>query len=117
MLSSLRDRMEPESPAGADESLDLLVKHALRSHTPNTPVPSTSNVWSKLSRRVRGPFGKMAVEGPAASGDELAMLGSNGTPFSVGDDRRSPLPSGNSQEASDQHNAMFHMAKEAIQLT
>jgi hypothetical protein len=115
MLSSLRDYIEPE--AESDESLDLLVKHALKSHTPHTPVPSTSNVWSKLSRRVRGPFGKMAVEGPAASGDELAVLGPNGSPFSLGDDKRSMLPFGNSQETSEQHTAMFHATKEAIQMT
>jgi hypothetical protein len=109
--------MEPVGAGDGDESLDILVKHALNTHTPQTPVPSTSNVWSKLSRRVRGPFGKMAVEGPAATGDNLSTLGSGGVPFAVGDDKRSPLPAGNSQEASDQHTAMFHSAKDAIQLT
>ena len=117
VLSTLRNHMEPLGAGEADESLDILVKHALNTHTPQTPVPSSSNVWSKLSRRVRGPFGKMAVEGPAASGDSLAALGSGGVPFAVGDDKRSPLPSSNSQEASDQHTAMFHSAKDAIQLT
>lgn len=117
VLSTLRDRIEPGGQADGDESLDILVKHALKSHTPQTPGPDTNNVWSKLSKRVRGPFGKIAVEGPAAQGDDLARLGSNGVPFSVGDEKRSPLPSGNSQEASDQHTAMFHTAKEAIQLT
>ncbi len=117
MLSSLRDHVETEREAEANESLDLLVKHALKSHTPQTPVPNTNNVWSKLSRRVRGPFGKLAVEGPAANGDDRAILGPNGAPFSVGDEKRSPLPSGNSQEASDQHTAMFHTAKEAVHLT
>lgn len=117
VLSTLRNRMEPLGVVENDDSLDILVKHALNTHTPQTPVPSSSNVWSKLSRRVKGPFGKMAVEGPAASGDNLAALGSGSVPFAVGDDKRSPLPSGNSQEASDQHTAMFHSAKDAIQLT
>lgn len=117
MLSTLRDRMEPANHTDGDESLDLLVKHALKVHTPQMPARSTNNVWRRLSKRVTGPFGKMAVEGPAASGDELAMHGSNVGPFAVGDEKRAPLPSGNSQEASDQHTAMFHTAKEAIQLT
>ncbi|HEY0071791.1 MAG TPA: hypothetical protein VGE04_17645 [Chloroflexia bacterium] len=115
VLSTLRNRMEPAGATEGDESLDILLKHALNTHTPETPVPSTSHVWSKLSRRVRGPFGKIAVEGPAASGQGLSTLGSGAVPFSVGDER-SAMP-GNSQETSDQHTAIFHIAKEAIQLT
>ena len=117
VLSTLRNHMEPAGGSDGDESLDILVKHALNTHTPETPTPSTNNVWTKLSRRVKGPFGKIAVEGPAASGRELGMMGSGSVPFSVGDDKRAPLPSSNSQEASDQHTAMFHSAKDAIQLT
>lgn len=116
VLSTLRDRIELAAPVENDESLDLLVKHALHTHTPQAPAPGANNVWSKLSRRVKGPFGKIAVEGPASSGDPLASLGSGGVPFSVGDDKKSPLPSRNSQETSDQHTAMFHSAKDVIQL-
>jgi hypothetical protein len=97
--------MEPAGGGESDETLDILVKHALNTHTPETPTPSTNNVWSKLSRRVKGPFGKIGI------------MGSGTVPFSVGDDRRAPLPASNSQEASDQHTAMFHSAKDAIQLT
>ena len=117
VLSTLRNHMEPVGATDGDESLDILVKHALNTHTPETPAPSTNNVWRTLSRRVKGPFGKIAVEGPAAPGRELGMLGSGVLPFAVGDDKRAPLPAGNSQEASDQHTAMFHSAKDAIQLT
>ncbi len=117
MLSRVRDRIELAARADGDESLDILVKHALNTHTPQTPAPSTNHVWSKLSRRVRGPFGKLAVEGPATSGEPMAAIGSGAVPFAVGDEKKTPLPSSNSQEASDQHTAMFHTAKEAIQLT
>ncbi len=117
MLSTLRERIEEASAPDADESLDLLVKHALKSNAPQTPAPNSNNVWSKLSRRVRGPFGKMAVEGPECSGSDMSVLGPNGAPFSVGDETRSMLPSGNSQEVSDQHTAMYPTAKEAIQLS
>jgi hypothetical protein len=116
MLSSLRGRLETNDVTDGDESLDLLVKHALKSHAPQMPTPSSNNVWSKLSKRVRGPFGKIAVEGPAASGDELAINGPNISPFAVGDEKRTPLPSRNSQEASEQHTALFPTAKEAIHL-
>jgi hypothetical protein len=117
MLSTLRDRIETVGASDADESLDLLVKHALKSNAPQTPAPNTNNVWSKLSRRVKGPFGRMAVEGPEGSGSEMSVLGPKGAPFSVGDETRSPLPAGNSQEVSDQHTALFPTAKEPIQLT
>ncbi|MDQ3930878.1 MAG: hypothetical protein M3328_17245 [Chloroflexota bacterium] len=117
MLTNLRDRLDAVGASDAEESLDLLVKHALKAHTPQTPAPNTNNVWSKLSRRVRGPFGKLAVEGPEGSGSEMEVLGPMGAPFSVGDESRSPLPAGNSQEVGDQHTALFPTAKEPIQLT
>lgn len=117
MLSTLRERIEEASAPDADESLDLLVKHALKSNAPQAPAPNSKNVWSKLSSRVRGPFGKMAVEGPAGAGSEMSVLGAKGAPFSVGDEARSSLPSGNSQEFSDPHTALFPTAKETIQRT
>ncbi|MDQ5823369.1 MAG: hypothetical protein M3441_04045 [Chloroflexota bacterium] len=117
MLSTLRERIEEASAPEADESLDLLVKHALKTNAPQAPAPNSNNVWSKLSSRVRGPFGKMAVEGPAGAGSEMSVLGAKGAPFSVGDETRSSLPSGSSQEVSDPHTALFPTAKEPIQLT
>lgn len=118
MLSSLRDYMEPEAVSSdSDESLDLLVKHALRTHTPHVPTPNSDNVWTRLSSRVRGPFGRLAVEGPATSGDEMASFGSGNLPFSVGDEKTTQMPNRNSQETSDQHTGLYHHAKEAIQLT
>lgn len=48
---------------GGKEELHLLVKNALI--TPEEPRPDVSRIWSELSSRVKGPFGRLAIEGPA----------------------------------------------------
>jgi hypothetical protein len=60
----IEDSMDEE-----DRALDLLVKHAMSGthwleHDPK-------RVWQRLSERVRGPFGSMAVEEPANLGSEM----------------------------------------------
>jgi hypothetical protein len=57
--------------AEEDRELDVLVKHAMRGthwleHDPK-------RVWQRLSERVRGPFGSMAVEEPANIGSEMPL--------------------------------------------
>jgi hypothetical protein len=53
-----------------DPGLDVLVKNAVREnwleHDPRA-------VWKKLSERVRGPFGQMAVEEPALVGEHVLV--------------------------------------------
>lgn len=64
--SDLEDCMDEE-----DRALDVLVKHAMSGthwleHDPK-------RVWQRLSERVRGPFGSMAVEEPAHLGSEMPL--------------------------------------------
>jgi hypothetical protein len=58
-------------PAADDHDLDALVRHAFRheavSHDPK-------NVWKRLSGRVRGPFGAIAIEEPAMRGESMPVL-------------------------------------------
>jgi hypothetical protein len=53
-----------------DPGLDLLVKNAVRS---NWLEHDPRRVWKKLSERVRGPFGQMAVEEPALVGEPMPL--------------------------------------------
>jgi hypothetical protein len=53
-----------------DPGLDLLVKNAVRS---NWLEHDPRRVWKQLSERVRGPFGRMAVEEPALAGEPMPM--------------------------------------------
>ena len=43
--------------------LEVLVKNALI--TEDQPRPDVTRVWKELRGRVKGPFGKLALEGPA----------------------------------------------------
>ncbi|MEO5952606.1 MAG: hypothetical protein ABIQ44_09100 [Chloroflexia bacterium] len=54
-----------------DKALDMLVKHAMSGthwleHDPK-------RVWQRLSARVRGPFGGMAIEEPANMGSSMPL--------------------------------------------
>ncbi|HST06097.1 MAG TPA: hypothetical protein VLQ48_15390 [Chloroflexia bacterium] len=55
-----------------DRNLDMLMKHAVRST--NWLEHDPKQVWQRLSQRVRGPFGNIAIEEPA-------NLGSSEMPF------------------------------------
>jgi hypothetical protein len=72
MSDDLHGLSAPESPPDEDDDpgLDLLVKNAVRS---NWLEHDPRRVWNKLSERVRGPFGRMAVEGPALAGEPMPM--------------------------------------------
>lgn len=70
----------------ADESLDLLLKHALNA-APAETESDNSHVWQKLARKMRGPFGAAALEGPTQSSLEIELTASGGwsrpIPFAV----------------------------------
>ena len=58
--------MATPSPSAEEEEtqpIDVLVRNAFRHDTPHEA--DVSRVWSELSSRVMGPFGMLAVEGPA----------------------------------------------------
>lgn len=114
VLSSIRELADPLSPCDAEE-LDLLLKHAMHSNSAEAPQASTHRVWKKLSGRVQGPFGSMAVEGPQVSGEEIVTGHGRQVPFTLGDAASSARPA-NSQETTAQHIVPFSRAKEAMPL-
>lgn len=63
LLSGFREASRSDA---SDESLDVLLKHAVR-HGPSGET-DPGRIWKKLRRRVSGPFGGLAIEGPAMGG-------------------------------------------------
>jgi hypothetical protein len=53
-----------------DSGLDLLVKNAVRE---NWLEHDPRRVWKELSERVRGPFGRIAVEEAALAGQSMPL--------------------------------------------
>ena len=85
----ISDAIEAEAlEAEFDESLDHLLKHAMKS-TAQAHEPDTGQVWQKLSRRVQGPFGFAALEAPALNSLEAELLATGGrvqqAPFVLND--------------------------------
>ena len=102
---------EPE----VDTSLQILLKNAVRS---SWGEPDASRVWKRLSRRVTGPFGALAMEGPALAAI-VANYSDEQTPLATGcrhDEVYSELRS-NSELASDRARAgCFRMSEGALTL-
>jgi hypothetical protein len=82
--SDLLDRLRAQAandPFGftearrADESLDVLLKHAF---TSAPAAEDKSHVWQKLARKMKGPFGAPALEGPTQSSLEVELTVSGG---------------------------------------
>jgi hypothetical protein len=55
-----------------DSGLDYLVRHAIQQELSSH---DGEHVWHRLSRRVRGPFGSMAIEEPAMRGRTMPIPG------------------------------------------
>ncbi len=72
--------------AELDDSLDHLLKHAMKTATQR---PDSGLAWQRLSRRVQGPFGVAALEAPALNSLEAELLASGGriqqAPFVLND--------------------------------
>jgi hypothetical protein len=100
------------SNSDENEELDLLLKYAMRNNSSEAPAPNTNRIWKRLSRRVTGPFGKLAVEGPVVSGEEMATGHGHQVPFTVGDEH-SAARARNSKDAATQHIAPPPVAREA----
>ncbi len=71
-----------EDERSSDADLDVLVRHAMVSAA--SSEADTRKVWKKLSGRVRGPFGRIAVEGPSISNAEASCMQGLPAPFSLG---------------------------------
>jgi hypothetical protein len=54
-----------------DPGLDVLVRHAIRQELASH---DGGQVWQKLSSRVKGPFGSIAIEEPALRGRSMPIL-------------------------------------------
>jgi hypothetical protein len=66
---AVHDEPEPlDEEVVEDANLDVLVKHAVKS---SLQQPDAGRVWKRLSQRVTGPYGSLAVEGPALRGQEM----------------------------------------------
>lgn len=60
----------------SDQPIGVLVRNAFRNEAEGLDL---SHVWSELSSRVKGPFGRLAVEGPAFTySDGATLLASHG---------------------------------------
>lgn len=104
-IKSLGDGANDDS-----DELGVLVKHALNTNTPEATTPNSTRIWSKLSRRVRGPFGSLALEGPLISGEEQANKHCTNAPFTVSDEQL--LMPANAQETNDQNMASTRTTRE-----
>ncbi len=115
MIFSVKNLVLSSTGVDDDASLGVLVKYALNENSSEALPASADRIWDRLSRRVRSPFGGMAVEGPAVSGEELGS-GHAQMPFSVGDEATVARPA-NSQETLDQRVMSFGTLKEAMPLS
>ena len=73
LAEDIREAMQPQESDSEDEDdagLDLLVKNAVRD---NWLEHDPRRVWKELSERVRGPFGRIAVEGAALAGQSMPL--------------------------------------------
>lgn len=59
----------------ADETLDVLLKHAFKSAPEEQ---ENDHIWQRLARKMIGPFGAPALEGPAMSNLEIELDSSGG---------------------------------------
>jgi hypothetical protein len=78
LLDELRVAILGQPCAPEDDTLDDLVRHAL--NTTDGHEADVHGVWNRLSGRVLGPFGRLAIEGPAGySTTVIAASGMVGT--------------------------------------
>jgi hypothetical protein len=66
-----------------DPSLDELLRHALQGD--EEAQADATSVWRRLSGRMVGPFGRLALEGPAGSTDPTIVSLVGNAPFGGGD--------------------------------
>jgi hypothetical protein len=78
IASAIQDDLREDAPvcenvceAADDPGLDVLVRHAIHQEVSSHDA---GHVWQKLSRRVAGPFGRIAIEEPALRGRSMPFL-------------------------------------------
>mgnify|MGYP003292748694 CR=1 FL=1 len=78
LASAIQDDLVEEPPAtdtdcasSEDAGLEVLVRNAIRQEVAQH---DGGRVWQVLSRRVRGPFGALAVEEPAMCGAYMPIF-------------------------------------------
>jgi len=95
MDNAKRTANEEEQTKGADDAFDFLLKHALT----NTPEQADGGkVWQHIARKMRGPFGTPALEGPGCTTLEQVLMSSGGrvqlAPFVFGSPDHREKPDG-----------------------
>jgi hypothetical protein len=70
-LDGISSEMPGDCAQADDPDLDLLVRHAVRQELASH---DGGQVWQQLSKRVKGPFGSMAIEEPAHRGRPMPVL-------------------------------------------
>jgi len=68
---------EEEVEVVEDPGLELLVRNAIRHEV---AAHDGGHVWQRLSKRVRGPFGCIAIEEPAMRGFAMPLIGETAEP-------------------------------------
>lgn len=65
IADELRFNLKPgavdDQDANDDASLEVLLKHAIAAEAAE---PDAARIWHQLRRRMSGPYGRLAVEGP-----------------------------------------------------
>ena len=72
-------------PKSSDDEFEFLLRHALST---SSAEPDGGKVWQHVARKMRGPFGAPALEGPGCTTLEQALMSSGGrvqlAPFVLG---------------------------------
>lgn len=81
IASAIEDQVS-DDPTGeelgecsSDPEIDILVRHAVHQEL---VAHEAGHIWQKLSRRVKGPFGNIAVEEPAMRGQSMPVIATAG---------------------------------------
>jgi hypothetical protein len=93
--SSRHISREEDTPSAIDREFEFLLKHALA----DAPAqPDGGKVWQQIARKMRGPFGAPALEGPGCTTFEQVLMSSGGrvqlAPFVLGSPEHSEKPDG-----------------------
>src|SRR5438270_11199730 len=76
LIENARRPAQEELPlADADRDFDFLLKHALSGAQVQ---PDGGRVWQQIARKMRGPFGSPALEGPGCTTFEQVLMSSGG---------------------------------------
>jgi hypothetical protein len=90
-----RNTDEGDTSSRSDDEFEFLLKHALS--TTREPADG-GKVWQQIARKMRGPFGTPALEGPGCTTLEQVLMSSGGrvqlAPFVLGSPTHGEKPPG-----------------------